>query len=282
MEEGDAAWSSIDQMGQVIQIIDTSDYGLGIGPHTVRSNNGSGDYTVTYEIRRAQLPDLRPVDIKVQEQPGTVKKLVCAVVQNSEATDAGPFDTTLRTSGAVPIREVVKSDGVVSGYWRDVCVEAELTAGEQLLSATVDELNGLLEYNESNNAFERKFVVAGPPPISQADLVVSSIRVRGQVPDGKDDCKEGRNDVAFSLQNLGGTAAGAYLARLAVDDDDVVEKAVEGLDAGKSVDVTFEDVRIKKRTHTLYATADAKDAVTESNENNNIKSVSVSCKDDDE
>jgi hypothetical protein len=165
MKERDSLTSS-DDMGEIVHIIDTDEYGLGIGTHTAKSS--SGDYTLTYEIRRAPLPDLRPVDIKVQDQPGTAKKLVCLVVLNSDsAADAGPFDATLRIGGAIPSGGIVKSDGVVSGYWRDLCVETEpFSRGEHSLSATVDELGALPEFNESNNILERKYVASGPAPAS--------------------------------------------------------------------------------------------------------------------
>jgi hypothetical protein len=56
-----------------------------------------------------------------------------------------------------------------------------------------------------------------------------------------------------------------------------MEKALTGLDAGKSQDVTLEDVKLKKGTHTLLAVADTKNTVTESNEDNQ-KTLEVTCK----
>jgi subtilase family serine protease len=57
------------------------------------------------------------------------------------------------------------------------------------------------------------------------------------------------------------------------------EQAVTGLEAGKVREVKFENVRLNKGEHTLTAVADAKDAVDESDEENNDRDVTARCKD---
>ena len=47
------------------------------------------------------------------------------------------------------------------------------------------------------------------------------------------------------------------------------------------VDLRFDDVRLKKGERTLVATADAKNAVAESDEGNNELTVAAKCKADD-
>jgi subtilase family serine protease len=55
---------------------------------------------------------------------------------------------------------------------------------------------------------------------------------------------------------------------------------VAALDAGKQVNVAFDDVRLGKGEHKLTATADSKTAVNESKEGNNQMAVTVGCKDE--
>ena len=62
----------------------------------------------------------------------------------------------------------------------------------------------------------------------QPDLVVSAVRVNGRVPDGKDDCKDGKNDVAVVVKNWGTTNAEKFAVRLAVDGGEAAEEAVAG------------------------------------------------------
>ena len=120
------------------------------------------------------------------------------------------------------------------------------------------------------------------PSQARPDLTVSAIRVNGRVPDGKDDCKDGKNDVAVVVKNTGTAKAGAFVVRLAVDgdDDQVADKPVPGLEAGQEREVRFDGVRLEKGERKLAATADASKTVAESDDGNNALSVSARCKDD--
>jgi hypothetical protein len=115
-----------------------------------------------------------------------------------------------------------------------------------------------------------------------ADLTVRTIRIRGREPDGKDDCKDGKNDVAVVVKNEGKAVAGAFVVALTVDNPQgILEEPVSGLEVGQEHEVRFDDVRLKKGTRTLTATADVKKTVAESDEANNARSVTAACKDDD-
>ena len=114
----------------------------------------------------------------------------------------------------------------------------------------------------------------------QADLIVSTVKVNGQVPVGKDDCKDGKNTVAVTVKNPGAEKAGAFAVRLDADGDELGVESVNGLEAGKERELRFEDVRLKKGEHQLTAAVDSKKAVSESNEENNELKVTVRCKDD--
>ena len=57
------------------------------------------------------------------------------------------------------------------------------------------------------------------------------------------------------------------------------EQKVNGLEAGKEREVTFEDVKLKKGEQTLTALVDAKSVIGETNEENNEREVTARCKD---
>jgi subtilase family serine protease len=56
---------------------------------------------------------------------------------------------------------------------------------------------------------------------------------------------------------------------------------VTGLEAGKELEVRFDDVKLKKGDRALTIAVDAKGAVTESKEDDNERKVTAQCKDDD-
>ncbi|MFN8633237.1 MAG: CARDB domain-containing protein [Chloroflexota bacterium] len=165
MIETDAA-SEYERMGRG-EIDLRAENGWGIGSHSVRSthDDGSpGDYIVNIEVKRMQLPDLRPVNIKVTDIAGSTKKRVCTAVQNVELGQAGQFEVILQVDdNTLPDGRGV-SIGLSSGDATDVCVEAELPAGPHKLTAVVDPFQRLIEYNEANNSYDQQTAILQLPP----------------------------------------------------------------------------------------------------------------------
>jgi len=114
--------------------------------------------------------------------------------------------------------------------------------------------------------------------------VVTAIRVKGEEPSGSNDCDPGKNDVTVVVKNQGAAAATGFAVRILPDndDDETKEKTGLNLDAGKDLEVRFDDLRLNEGDHKLVATADSKNTVGESNEDNNKREVSVKCKDEDD
>ena len=285
-----------------------------------------GDYLVSYEIRPAALPDLRPTTIRVlgaQPEDGTTgKETVCLGVTNGGSADAGVFDVGLYVDNSLPPGGSAQVAGLAAGATREECVHTFLPQdGVHTMQAIVDQYRKVSETAETNNSLSNKLdrTIAGqvrpqngpvvnapvtssgqapagtktgiPGPVlntapgtaeAQSDLTVTAIRVRGQVPDGKDDCKEGGNDVTVVVKNGGSANVGAFAVRLKVDDaqGDGPEQTVNGLEAGKEREVKFGDVKLKKGEHDLTAIADAKGAIAEADEANNERAVTARCKDD--
>jgi subtilase family serine protease len=182
------------------------------------------------------------------------------------------------------------------GQTTEHCVlRSELPARQHHLSFTVDEGRQIAEMDESNNHYEWGIPATGAatgadvgdvpspepkPSGAQADLTVRAIRINGRAPDGKDDCKDGKNDVTVAVKNVGKGDAGSFAVRLAVDGDDV-DAAVDGLDAGQEREVRFDDLPLKRGERTLTAGADVEKTVAESKEDNNELEATARCKDDD-
>jgi hypothetical protein len=285
-----------EEMGEVFHILDIGERGLGIGTHTARSVRGDGvspgDYTVTYEIRRAPLPDLNPGGIRVLDLLGSTKKLVCMGVANVELTDAGPFEVALYIDNVAPPDGRITAGSLAAGTGGELCVEAQLpTTGQHQLKVVVDEPRVVVEYNEKNNVYEQPYQATGAataptststPSTAQTNLphlTVSAIRVNGQAPDGKNDCKDGKNDIAVVVKNTGTAESENVTVRLIVDDaqGSALEQTVKGLDAGQEREVRFEDVRLKKGQHTLTAIVDPKGSVAETRDDNNALKVTAGC-----
>jgi len=294
MTEGDF-FTAEDLMGKIEFPVNTEN-GWGIGTHKVRGVKFDGtpaDFELTFELRAAPLPDLRPVGIKVLELPGSTRELLCAGVVNSGIANPGPFEVTFRVNDNVPPGGKATAAQLVSGTGGDLCAEVDLPdAGQHRLSAYVDESRAVTEINETNNVYEQAYTAplqagstssqAGPTSgAAQPDLTVGAIKVNGRVPDGKDDCKDGKNRVAVVAKNPGTADAGSFALRLTVDGAQVAEQAVTGLEVAKEREVRFEDVRLKKGEHTLLAVAVPVNTIAETNEDNNELKVTVRCTDDD-
>jgi CARDB len=286
-----------DDMGFVTHYLDAEE--LGVGTHTRKSElralsgpgdfvgQGPGKYVVTYEIRRVPLPDLVPVSIRVDSEPGSTKNRVCMTIVNPLDVHAGPFDVNLSVNGNEPADGKYTVGVLGAGQSYLTCVLTTLpTSGQFELAAVVDKAGAVTEYNETNNVHRQTFTAAPPSSSSslsqgQIDLTVSAIKVNGQAPDGKDDCKDGKNDIAVVVKNAGSAKAGEIVVRLTVDGGEAVEETLDGLEAGKEREVRFDDLRLKNGKRALVATVDAKGDITESKEDNNDRAVTAECKDDD-
>jgi hypothetical protein len=160
----------------------------------------------------------------------------------------------------------------------------------------VDYAQGVPEMVERDNGFSERYV----PPPNQApgtqptptattprpnaalpDLTVSAITLNSHVPDGKDDCREGKNDVTVVVKNVAATNAGDFIVRLTVDDGNATEKGLD-LETGAEREVGFHDVRLKKGPRSLAATAAPTIGNSESDEGNNALKVTARCEEDDD
>lgn len=300
-----------DKMGFVDIWLD-EETGYQLRAHTQDAAKGGGkrgDYRLEYEVFLTQLPNLMPTSLEHFDVPGSTDSLVCVGVANTGAEPSGSFSVTLKIDGQVARDGVMNGGDLGPGQFAQVCTQTRLPAPDARheWAAIVDEAGVIPEMVERDNMFAEVLyhgTGSGPAPVANsvpsasptpvpapapspipgqtlADLAVSAIQVNGRVPDGKDDCKDGKNRVAVVVKNGGTANAGSFVVRLAADGEQVAEQSVTGLGAGKEQEVRFDDVRLKKGAHTLTAVADAKQTVAETDEDDNERKVTAQCKDDD-
>ena len=276
-----------------------------LGSYTERATY----FSAAYEIRRTPLPDLQPTAFRVDfEVPGDRDDVVCFTVQNRGTEGSQPFRVSLGIEGARQGPRDISAFGLAAGESREQCIGLRLPDSGGQLMLVVDREGTVPELDETNNLFQQLLVQtqaggSGPvatagtanadpganpsprattPGSAQADLTVTAIRVNGQAPDGEEDCKKGKNDVAVVLKNGGIGNARDFAVRLVVGgDEDAKEELVANLEAGREREVRFDDVGLKQGERTLTAIVDAKQAVAESKEDNNQLKVTARCKDSD-
>jgi hypothetical protein len=278
MQENDD-FTDVDYMGVYQKWFGEAD-DWGIGTHKVRSYHTNqqgnpdraGDYEVTFEIRRAPLPDLDPVSMQITRQASTDPERIC------EVGAAGHFWVGLLVNGERWAGN--EASGLAPGQHVDLCMVQRLPPSAELV-AVVDEERAVLEYNETNNRLVQAYTApATPTPTpgpTQPDLWARGLLV------GSDGCKAGRNDVTVLVKNEGASTTSSFVVRLVIDDEDddeSHEKTVTALDAGKELEVKFEDVRARRGLREFEATVDARKTIAELNEDNNTFDITFNCRDD--
>jgi len=272
-------------MGWVAHVLEAGQHGRHLGVFTERSFSHQGkkvgDYTITYEITRAPVPDIRPLDLRVEDLPNGDQR-VCMTVLNQEYFDAGEFLIDLTVDGRNIPGGGARVASLAALQQTEACTPKVYlpVSGSHTLAAIVDYAGILKEYSEVNNTYEEQYVPKAPAVSLAPDLTVSTILVNGQAPDGKDDCKEGKNDVVVVVKNAGTADVGAFTVRLVVDDatDAAREQSASGLAAGRQQEVHFEDVRLKKGERTLTARAAAASTVATSEADTGEATVVTRCK----
>jgi hypothetical protein len=274
----------------------------------------AGEETPPDSPPQASLPDLEAVELKVLNAPGSTDKLYCVLIRNVGSKDAGPFVTMFSIDGIGAPERRAEAGHLEAGASGELCAQFGLPGyGEFLIGAHVDAYGAVHESDPNNNYASRRVSrslsddvtappragnapvndPAPPPPVqqdpgakqaqptrqAQPDLTIGAIEIKGRVPDGNDDCKDGRNAATVVVKNGGAAKADGFVVRLSADGASV-DVSVPGLDAGQEREVRFEDVRLKQGKRTLTALADAKGAVAETNEDNNDRKVTAQCTDD--
>lgn len=246
-----------------------------------------GDFEVDYEIAQLPLPDLTPTLEVINGDAG--QRFYCARVINSGMLPAAGFQLQVYGDGAL-MRSVAMSELPVGASTSHCVMRTEFSPSSHSLAFRIDEGRQIAEMDEHNNllivGINASSAVTSPSspqplPAQQAELLVSSMLVNGKPVGGQLDCIQGKNEISVTIKNTGARQADPTVVQIRVDGGHAIEQTVPALDGGSTMDVSFDNVRLKKGSHNLTATADAKHAITESTEDNNALTENAVCKDDD-
>ena len=132
------------------------------------------------------------------------------------------------------------------------------------VSAALNNVSNLLEYNDSTPGYERAHVevliVEGP---GKADLTVTDIGFPTVMRDGTN------YTITANVENQGGNSTGAFNVSLYVDTVQNSTNQTVSLAAGQSTVVNFTNVSLGKNCYDFTVVADSGNDVTETVENNN-------------
>ena len=104
---------------------------------------------MTFEVRRAPLPDLHPTSIEVLPNPGGGDN-VCLGVENLGQKDAAPFEMVFRLDGQDIPGGTVAAGGLAAGQSGKLCLPAApMSLGQHQLSVIVDQARAVPEMDEA-------------------------------------------------------------------------------------------------------------------------------------
>ena len=146
-----------------------------------------------------------------------------------------------------------------------VTFNRQLFAQSQQVTLTVDPFNQIDEVDEGNNSTQ---ITISSSPVQQPDLVVSSITATPNSP-------QVGSLVSYDItvHNQGSASAGFFFVEL-TDAQGQDRRSVNGLAAGATARVTIQRT-LSVSPDTIFGTVDVFNQVTESNENNNVNSITI-------
>jgi len=184
-------------------------------------------------------------------------------VRNQGSASAGSF--VLRLQGAASYQDATVSS-LAAGASTMRTFTLPLSTSPETFTATADYYNQVTESDETNNARPVTITVTGP--VARPDLVVDNVTYSPPNPTLG-------STVTFqvTVRNQGSASAGSFVLRLqgAASYQDAT---VSSLAAGASTTRTF-SLPLSTSPETFTATADANGQITESDEANNTRPVTI-------
>jgi subtilase family serine protease len=214
------------------------------------------------------------VDLRVQSvswSPQSPSKgdpvVFTAIIQNQGSAKSSPTDVKLYVDGALKDPENI--DAINPGSSLSVALNWVAGEGQHTIRVVVDEGNHNKESDETNNEQSFPFSTMAP------DLTISTVTWTPQVPS--------RNDVVsilVTVKNQGSGRAEACHLAYYIDDLLTSETQVAAIGAGASSQFTFTWTALSD-THKFKFVIDYYQVITESNENNNEYSLTLSTSEPD-
>ena len=207
----------------------------------------------------------------------TVKEVVWEPEMPSVG-DTVTFGVAIENLGEASARSFHVSFGDKSSVWQPIekLISSELAAGQTVtvyfewpadvdrhqFVVVADSLEEVIESSEDNNEHTVDYDAT-----IVADLVVSNIKWSPTSPS-----LDERVAIEVTIRNIGQGGSEQFTVSLAIDGTHYRNRRVDGVGAGKSVDVEF-DWNAQAGPHTFAATADSEGAVSETQEDNNTRTV---------
>jgi hypothetical protein len=241
-------------------------------------------YRVLYELRAVPTADLVAQTFRYDPH----RDALCMGIANMGERPAGPFlvNITADPEGAFPGKTTTLTygEGLAAGAMMEPCIAPNMPAGDHGISFAIDPAHRVMELNEGNNTYRSRFKFApgginaqpapGTQPRSNLALTTIEIKSNGKNPES---CRAGKNDIAVTVKNDGAQPASAFRVQLDGDDIDDEVRSVDGLDADKSREIVFEDVRLKKGAQELTGRVTTDESAADANESDNMRTVEIAC-----
>ncbi|MDI9395110.1 MAG: DUF3344 domain-containing protein, partial [Euryarchaeota archaeon] len=242
-------------------------------------NDGTVDSTEQNPSHTYTTAGTYTVNLTVSNAGGSDSEVKTGYISVSEPLPSAPVANFTATpiSGDAPLRVnfTDASTGIVSSYeWdfdNDGTVDSTeqnpsytyTTAGLYTVSLTVANAGG------SDSKVKTDYIYVSEVPVPYPDLVVSSIN-----PNAGEIFANEPNSISATVENRGSAAAGPFTVGFTVNGV-VMDVAVDSLSAGASTIVSIFDPSIRGYGDRVdvTVTADSKNSVIESNETNNVLSL---------
>ncbi len=235
--------------------------------NAVGSPTTTGSGRVSLTAPPTQRPDLTILNTDFTPRTPNVGDLIqhTITIRNSGNAAAGPFVVRLQDGTGSTQQNI---PNLAAGASTVVNFSRTLNNAQENVTVTVDSTNQVTESNENNNTAQ--FQITGqtppPPPANFPDLVVETLTFSPQNPNIGNSVQ-----LNVTVRNQGNAAAGPFRVTL---QNTNTSRSFGGLGAGAGVQLTLTST-LSSNGQSFTVVADSLNQVTESNENNNTRAVTV-------
>ncbi|MCL0060120.1 hypothetical protein M1O20_06555, partial [Dehalococcoidia bacterium] len=222
---------------------------------------GRTDGQVVVEGPPPPQPDLVVTDVSTEWVKVGETYTVTFTIKNQGNLDAAASTASIVIDGT----EAATADIPVlaAGETHEVTTDAfTLTADYDTIKVVADSLGVVTEWDEGNNSLETTLAAVRP------DLVVTDVSTEW-VEVGE------TYTVTFTIKNEGDAPAAESTASIVIDGEEKATADIPVLAAGKTHEVTTDAFTLTADYDTIKVVADKDNVVTEANEGNNSKTITV-------
>ncbi|MDV3103294.1 CARDB domain-containing protein [Thermococcus waiotapuensis] len=230
------------------------------GNYVVEVNETNNEYSISVHVRA---PDIKVVSLSPGNFTYSGETASATVtLRNTGDYETGAFFIVIRNGVKILGRAYAPS--IAPGEEKNVTVAWTTDSGSYNLTAVADPEDVIREWDETNNEVAVQVTVPAP------DLVVTSFAYSGSEVVGA------YINFTVTIKNMGSTTMLPFHVGIYANGTLVAVELVRGLGGGENVTLTFTNAwKARYGTYTLRAVADPFKEVSELDETNNEKNVSV-------